>query len=62
MDDRTVSTNTVSDETALRGLYQQPMELAVLEQLDRSMPIAETSSPIRLLRSSARREPAAAPT
>ena len=35
MDDRTVSTNTMSDETALRGLYQQPMELAVLKQLDR---------------------------
>ena len=35
MDDGTVSTNTVSDETALRGLYQQPMELAVLKQLDR---------------------------
>src|ERR1700680_1166832 len=36
MDDRTVvGPNTVSDETALRGLYQQPMELAVLKQLDR---------------------------
>lgn len=35
MDDRTVNTSTVSDETALRGLYQQPMELAVLKQLDR---------------------------
>jgi hypothetical protein len=36
MDDRTVvGTNTVSDETALRGLYQQPMELAILKQLDR---------------------------
>ena len=36
MDDRTVvNTNTVSDETELRGLYQQPMELAILKQLDR---------------------------
>jgi len=36
MDDRTVvGTSTVSDETALRGLYQQPMELAILKQLDR---------------------------
>ena len=35
MDDSSVSTNTVSDEKALRGLYQQPMELAVLKQLDR---------------------------
>jgi hypothetical protein len=32
MDDRTGIANTVSDETALRGLYQQPMELAVLKQ------------------------------
>ena len=36
MDDRTVvGTNTVSDEAALRGLYEQPMELAILKQLDR---------------------------
>ena len=36
MDDRTVvNTNTVSDETELRGLYQQPMELAILKQLYR---------------------------
>jgi uncharacterized protein len=35
MDDRTVTSNSVSDETALRGLYQPPMELAVLKQLDR---------------------------
>lgn len=35
MDDRTVSQSTVSDEPALRGLYQEPMELAVLKQLDR---------------------------
>ena len=35
MDDRTVvGTNTVSDEAALRGLYEQPMELAILKQLD----------------------------
>ena len=36
MDDRTqVGTNTVSGEMALRGLYEQPMELAILKQLDR---------------------------
>ena len=35
MHDRTGIANTVSDETALRGLYQQPMDLAVLKQLDR---------------------------
>jgi predicted pyridoxine 5'-phosphate oxidase superfamily flavin-nucleotide-binding protein len=35
MDDRTVTSNSVSDEAALRGLYQPPMELAVLKQLDR---------------------------
>jgi predicted pyridoxine 5'-phosphate oxidase superfamily flavin-nucleotide-binding protein len=36
MDDSTVvGPSTVSNETALRGLYQQPMELAVLKQLDR---------------------------
>ncbi len=35
MDDRTVELNSVSDETALRGLYEPPMELAVLKQLDR---------------------------
>jgi len=35
MDDRTVSTSLVRDETALRGLYEPPMELAVLKQLDR---------------------------
>jgi uncharacterized protein len=35
MDDRTVTSNSVSGETALRGLYQPPMELAVLKQLDR---------------------------
>jgi uncharacterized protein len=34
MDDRTVSATTVSDETALRGLYPEPMELAVLKQLN----------------------------
>jgi hypothetical protein len=50
----------VADEVGLRGLYQQPMELAVLKQLDR-MPIAATSSRIRRLPSSARRAPAAAP-
>ena len=43
MDDRTsgpaavaaVGDATVNDETGLRGLYKQPMELAVLKQLDR---------------------------
>jgi hypothetical protein len=35
MDDRTVSTSAVSDETELRGLYKEPMELAILKQLDR---------------------------
>ena len=35
MDDMAESSNTVGDEAALRGLYQQPMELAVLKQLDR---------------------------
>jgi len=43
MDDRTsgpaavaaVGDATVDDEAGLRGLYQQPMELAVLKQLDR---------------------------
>jgi uncharacterized protein len=35
MDDRTEIANAVSDETALRGIYPEPMELAVLKQLDR---------------------------
>jgi uncharacterized protein len=36
MDARTVVGEVaVSDETALRGLYEQPMELAILKQLDR---------------------------
>jgi predicted pyridoxine 5'-phosphate oxidase superfamily flavin-nucleotide-binding protein len=35
MDDHTVNDNTVSDEASLRGLYKEPMELAVLKQLDR---------------------------
>jgi PPOX class probable FMN-dependent enzyme len=35
MDDLTVVSSGVSDETALRGLYQPPMELALLKQLDR---------------------------
>src|SRR5580658_6930008 len=34
MDDRTADLNAVSDETALRGLYQPAMELALLKQLD----------------------------
>ena len=34
MDDQTPELNSVSDETALRGLYEPPMELAVLKQLD----------------------------
>ena len=35
MDDRTVTANLIGDETALRGLYQPPLELALLKQLDR---------------------------
>jgi PPOX class probable FMN-dependent enzyme len=35
MDDRTTVTDCISEETALRGLYQPPMELAILKQLDR---------------------------
>jgi PPOX class probable FMN-dependent enzyme len=35
MDDQAVTGTFVSEETALRGLYQEPMELAVLKQLDR---------------------------
>jgi len=35
MSDRTLSANSVNDERTLRGLYQKPMELAVLKQLDR---------------------------
>jgi PPOX class probable FMN-dependent enzyme len=34
MDDQTAELNSVSDETALRGLFEPPMELAVLKQLD----------------------------
>jgi len=34
MDDPSTAANVVCDETALRGLYQPPMELAVLKQLD----------------------------
>ena len=62
MDDRTVSTNTVSDETALRGLYQQPMELAVLKQLDRLDAHCRNflaHSPFAVIGST---DPAAAPT
>ena len=63
MDDRAVvGTNTVSDEAALRGLYEQPMELAILKQLDHSMPTVATSLPTRLLWSLARPASAAAPT
>jgi uncharacterized protein len=35
MDDQTVTEDTIGDETALRVLYNEPMELAVLKQLDR---------------------------
>lgn len=35
MDDRAATDNLIGDETALRGLYQPPLELAVLKQLDR---------------------------
>jgi uncharacterized protein len=38
MDDRTANLDCVSDEAALRGLYQPPMELALLKQLDRLDP------------------------
>ncbi len=34
MDDQTVKLDSVGDETALRGLFEPPMELAVLKQLD----------------------------
>ena len=34
MDDRTANLDCVGDEVALRGLYAEPMELAVLKQLD----------------------------
>ena len=34
MDDRTANLECVDDERALRGLYAEPMELAVLKQLD----------------------------
>jgi uncharacterized protein len=34
MDDRTTGLDAVGEETALRGLYEPPMELAVLKQLD----------------------------
>jgi predicted pyridoxine 5'-phosphate oxidase superfamily flavin-nucleotide-binding protein len=35
MDDGTGIANIVSDETALRGFYPEPMEFTVLKQLDR---------------------------
>ena len=35
MDDQTAASSHVRDEAALRGLYQPPMELALLKQLDR---------------------------
>jgi PPOX class probable FMN-dependent enzyme len=35
MDARTTGDNTVGDEGSLRGLYGEPMELALLKQLDR---------------------------
>ena len=38
MDDRTANLDCVSDQAALRGLYQPPMELALLKQLDRLDP------------------------
>jgi hypothetical protein len=34
MEDRAADLSSISDETDLRGLYQPPMELAVLKQLD----------------------------
>jgi uncharacterized protein len=38
MDDRTADLNAIGSETALRGLYAAPMELALLKQLDRLDP------------------------
>ena len=38
MDDRTANLDCIGDEAALRGLYQPPMELALLKQLDRLDP------------------------
>jgi uncharacterized protein len=35
MDDRTADLNAIGNEEALRGLYDAPMELALLKQLDR---------------------------
>ena len=35
MDDQVATSNSVDDEAALRGLYQEPTELAILKQLDR---------------------------
>jgi PPOX class probable FMN-dependent enzyme len=35
MDDRTADLSSIGDEEALRGLYDAPMELALLKQLDR---------------------------
>jgi len=35
MDDQVMTSSAVGDEAALRGLYQPPMELALLKQLDR---------------------------
>jgi uncharacterized protein len=35
MDDRTADLTAIRDEDALRGLYEAPMELALLKQLDR---------------------------
>src|SRR5271154_5887456 len=34
MDDQVATSNSVDDEAALRGLYQEPTELALLKQLD----------------------------
>ncbi len=59
MDDQTLASSRVSEEVAPRGLYQPPMELAVLKQLDRLDP--HFSSLSRPLPSSARPAPAAAP-
>jgi uncharacterized protein len=35
MDDQTAGLDPINDEAALRGMYQEPMELALLKQLDR---------------------------
>ncbi len=49
MDAQVKHSTTISDEATLRGLYEPPMELAVLKQLDRLDPHCRNFLPIRLL-------------